>query len=348
MSNVQRGKRGDKTGEQEIITPKVKTGGNVMVTYKSAGVNIDAGNELVKRLKKNLPKIGGFGGLFPVASTKYNLVSSTDGVGTKLKLAFLMNKHDTVGIDLVAMNVNDLICAGAKPLFFLDYFACAKLNVGQAEKVIKGIAKGCEISGSALIGGETAEMPDFYKDGEYDLAGFSVGIIEKGKEITGKNIKAGDVIIGLPSSGPHSNGYSLIRKVFTEAELKKYSKQLLAPTKIYVKEVLAAIAKFNSKKQNITGIAHITGGSFYDKIERILPESMKAVIEKNSWKVPEIFQIIQKKGNVHEKEIYRTLNMGIGMVLIARPEAALGIKKFFKGAKSIGYVKKDKKGVEII
>ena len=222
------------------------------------------------------------------------------------------------------------------------------MDVGQAEKVIKGIAKGCKISGSSLIGGETAEMPDFYKDGEYDLAGFSVGVIEKGKEITGKNIKDSDIVIGLPSRGPHSNGYSLIRKIFAEAELKKYSKQLLSPTKIYVKEVLAAIAKFNSKKQNITGIAHITGGSFYDKIARILPDNAKVIIEKNSWKVPKIFQIIQKKGNVPEKEIYRTLNMGIGMVLIARPQAALGIKKFFKGAKVIGYVKKDKKGVEII
>jgi phosphoribosylformylglycinamidine cyclo-ligase len=318
------------------------------ITYKSSGVNIDAGNELVKRLKKKLPKIGGFGGLFPVSGTKYNLVSSTDGVGTKLKVAFLANKHDTVGIDLVAMNVNDLICVGAKPLFFLDYFACGKLDVGQAENVIKGIAKGCEISGSALIGGETAEMPGFYKDGEYDLAGFSVGIIEKGKEITGKNIKSGDIVIGLPSSGPHSNGYSLIRKVFSDAELKKYSKQLLAPTKIYVKEVLSAVAKFNAKKQNITGIAHITGGSFYDKIERILPQNAKVVIEKNSWKVPEIFQIIKKKGGVPEKDIYRTLNMGIGMVLITRPEAALSVKKHFKGAKAIGYVKKDKKSVELI
>ncbi|MDR1942255.1 MAG: phosphoribosylformylglycinamidine cyclo-ligase [Endomicrobium sp.] len=318
------------------------------ITYRKAGVNIDAGNELVKRLKKNLPEIGGFGGLFPVAKTKYNLVSSTDGVGTKLKIAFLLNKHDTVGIDLVAMNVNDLICAGAKPLFFLDYFACGKLNVGQAENVIKGIAKGCEISGSALIGGETAEMPGFYKDGEYDLAGFSVGIIEKGKEITGKNIKPNDVIIGLPSSGPHSNGYSLIRKVFSDVELKKYSKQLLAPTKIYVKEVLSAVGKFNATKQNITGIAHITGGSFYDKIERILPQNAKAVIEKKSWEVPEIFQIIKKKGNVPEKDIYRTLNMGIGMVLIVRPQAALSVKKYFKGAKAIGYVKKDEKSVELI
>ncbi|GHT52245.1 phosphoribosylformylglycinamidine cyclo-ligase [Endomicrobiia bacterium] len=318
------------------------------ITYKKAGVNIDAGNELVKRLKKKLPKIGGFGGLFPVDGTKYNLVSSTDGVGTKLKIAFLTNKHDTVGIDLVAMNVNDLICVGAKPLFFLDYFACGRLDVGQAEQVIEGIAKGCELSGSQLIGGETAEMPGFYKDGEYDLAGFSVGIIEKGKEINGSKIKPGDVVIGLPSSGPHSNGYSLIRKVFSDAELKKYSKQLLAPTKIYVKEVLAAIAKFNSKKQNIAGIAHITGGSFYDKIERVLPDNVRVVIEKSSWKVPEIFKLVQEKGSVPKEDIYRTLNMGIGMVLIVSPDVALQIKKFFKGAKAIGYVKKGEKGVELI
>ncbi|MDR2252083.1 MAG: phosphoribosylformylglycinamidine cyclo-ligase [Endomicrobium sp.] len=318
------------------------------ITYKSAGVNIDAGNDLVKRLKKKLPKIGGFGGLFPINRMKYNLVSSTDGVGTKLKLAFLLNKHDTVGIDLVAMNVNDLICVGAKPLFFLDYFACGKLNVGQAEQVIKGIAKGCELSGSSLIGGETAEMPGFYKDGEYDLAGFSVGIIEKGKEISGKKIKSGDIVIGLPSGGPHSNGYSLIREVFSAAELKRYSKQLLAPTKIYVKEVLAALSKFNSKKQNIVGIAHITGGSFYDKIERILPENIRVVIEKDSWKVPEIFKLVQEKGKVPQDDIYRTLNMGIGMVLIVRPDAALRVKRFFKGAKAIGYIKKGNRGVEII
>jgi len=311
-----------------------------MVTYKKAGVNIEAGNELVKRIRKKLPKIGGFGGLFPLAGTKYNLVSSTDGVGTKLKLAFLLNKHDTVGIDLVAMNVNDLICCGAKPLFFLDYFACGKLDVKRAEEVIKGISKGCDVSGSQLIGGETAEMPGFYKDGEYDLAGFSVGVVEKGKEITGNKIKAGDVLIGLPSSGPHSNGYSLIRKVFSAAELKKYSKQLLAPTKIYVKEILAAISKFNSNKQNISGIAHITGGSFYDKIGRILPSNCRVIIEKKSWKVPEIFNIIKEKGRVPEKDIYRTLNMGIGMAVIARPEAASEIKKFFKGAKVLGRVER--------
>jgi len=315
------------------------------VTYKKAGVNIDAGNELVKRIKKRLPKIGGFGGLFPIDGTKYNLVSSTDGVGTKLKIAFLVNKHDTVGQDLVAMNVNDIICCGAKPLFFLDYFACGKLNVKLTENVIKGIADGCKIAGCQLIGGETAEMPGFYQGEDYDLAGFSVGIVEKGKEITGKNIKDGDILIGLASSGPHSNGYSLIRKVFTEKELKKYSKELLAPTKIYVKEVLAAINKFGN---SITGIAHITGGSFYDKIGRILPENAKVIIEKNSWNVPEIFKLVQKKGNVPEKDIYRTLNMGIGMVLIVRPETAGKIKSFMKGSKIIGRIVKGPKGVEIV
>jgi phosphoribosylformylglycinamidine cyclo-ligase len=318
------------------------------ITYRDAGVNIDAGNELVKRLKKKLPKIGDFGGFFPINGTKYNLVSSTDGVGTKLKLAFLLNKHDTVGIDLVAMNVNDLICVGAKPLFFLDYFACGKLDVNQAEQVINGISNGCKLAGSYLIGGETAEMPGFYKDGEYDLAGFAVGIVEKNKEINGKKIKPKDVIIGLSSTGPHSNGYSLIRKVLSDEQLKKYSKQLLAPTKIYAKEILAAISKFNSKKQNIVGIAHITGGSFYDKISRILPENIKVVIEKKSWKVPEIFSLIQKQGNVCDEDIYRILNMGIGMALIVRPEESLNIKKFFKGSKIIGYTQKGTKGVEII
>jgi phosphoribosylformylglycinamidine cyclo-ligase len=319
------------------------------ITYKKAGVNIKAGNELVKRLKKKFPKIGGgFGGLFPLKGTKYNLVSSTDGVGTKLKLAFLLNKHDTVGIDLVAMNANDLICVGAKPLFFLDYFACGKLDVNQTEQVIKGIDNGCKLAGSCLIGGETAEMPGFYKDGEYDLAGFAVGVVEKNKEINGKKINPKDVVIGLPSSGPHSNGYSLIRKVLSDKQLKKYSKQLFVPTRVYVKEVLAAILKFNSKKQNIVGIAHITGGSFYDKISRILPANVKLVIEKKSWKVPEIFKLIQEQGDICDEDIYRTLNMGIGMVLIVRPEEALNVRKFFKGAKVIGYTKKGSKGVEII
>jgi phosphoribosylformylglycinamidine cyclo-ligase len=318
------------------------------ITYKKAGVNIDAGNELVKRIKRKLPKIGGFGGLFPIEGSKYNLVSSTDGVGTKLKLAFLLNKHATVGIDLVAMNVNDLICVGAKPLFFLDYFACGKLDVNRAEQVIKGINKGCHLSGAELIGGETAEMPGFYKNGEYDLAGFAVGVVERNKEINGKKIKPGDIVIGLPSSGPHSNGYSLVRKIFSDVQLKKYSKQLLTPTKIYVKEILGAISKFNSKKQNIVGIAHITGGSFYDKIARILPENVKVIIKKSLWKVPKIFKLIQEQGNVSDENIYRILNMGIGMVLIVCKESALDIKKFFKGAKIIGYVERGSKEVKLI
>ena len=288
--------------------------------------------------------------MFPLLGTKYNLVSSTDGVGTKLKLAFKFNKHNTVGIDLVAMNVNDIVCVGARPLFFLDYFTCGKLDVGQAEHVFEGIVKGCELSDSQLIGGETAEMPGFYKDGEYDLAGFSVGIVEKGKEINGSKIKSGNVVIGLTSSGPHSNGYSLIRKIFSDDELEKYSKRLLAPTKIYVKEILSAIKKFNLGTQNIVGIAHITGGSFYNKISRILPQKkdIRVVIEKKSWKVPEIFKIIQTKGNVPETDIYRTLNMGIGMILIVCSEAASKIEKFFKGAKVIGCVKKGERGVELV
>ncbi len=317
------------------------------ITYAKAGVNIDAGNELVRRIKKNLPKIGGFGGLFPLAGTKLQLVSSTDGVGTKLKLAFLLNKHDTVGIDLVAMNVNDIVCVGAQPLFFLDYFACGKLDVDRAEDVIKGIRKGCDQAGCALIGGETAEMPGFYPPGEYDLAGFAVGVIEKGKEITGRNIRPGDALVGLPSSGPHSNGYSLIRKVFSKSDLVKYGRELLAPTRIYVKEVLAAAKKFNGKKETITGIAHITGGSFYDKIGRVLPDNCRVVIQKDSWKVPAVFRLIQEKGKIADKEIYRTLNMGIGMVLIVRAEAAGKVRAHMKGAKIIGRVEKGARGVEI-
>ena len=320
-----------------------------MITYRKSGVNIDAGNELVKRIKKKLPKIGGFGGSFPLAGTKFNLVSSTDGVGTKLKIAFLLNKHDTVGIDLVAMNVNDIICCGAKPLFFLDYFACGKLNVGLAEDVISGIKKGCDLSGCALIGGETAEMPGFYPPGEYDLAGFAVGSLEKGKEITGKNIKPGDIVIGLPSSGPHSNGYSLIRKVFSNKELKKYGKELLAPTRIYVKEILDLLrAAGSGPRAAVSGIAHITGGSFYDKIGRIVPKTCRVIIRKDSWKVPRIFRVVQEKGNVPWKDIYRTLNMGIGMAVIVRPGFAQKARKLLKGSKVIGYVEKGGGGVELV
>jgi len=319
------------------------------ITYAKAGVNIDAGNELVRRIKKMAPGIGGFSGLFPLKGTKYSIVSSTDGVGTKLKLAFLLNKHDTVGIDLVAMNVNDLICCGATPLFFLDYYACGKLNVNLAEKVIKGIVEGCKQANSALLGGETAEMPGFYQPGEYDLAGFAVGVVEDGCAITGDNIRPGDVLIGLPSTGPHSNGYSLIRKVFSARELKKYGKQLLAPTRIYVKEILALFKALGPKGRSaISAIAHITGGGFYDNIERLLPDNCHVVVRKDSWKVPEIFNIIQKKGDIPEKEMYRTLNMGIGMILIVKEKEAARVMKHLKNARIIGRIEKGKKGVEVI
>src|SRR3989339_901670 len=319
-----------------------------MTTYKKSGVDIKLADKFTEFLEKKSKAIGGFAGLLPIAESKneFSLVASTDGVGTKLKLAFLLDKHDTIGIDLVAMSVNDIICCGAKPLFFLDYFACGKLDVDTAQSVISGIVKGCEISGCALVGGETAEMPGFYPPGEYDVAGFAVGALEKGREITGRKIKPGDVVIGLPSSGPHSTGYSLIRKVFSKPELKKYSKELLAPTRIYVKEVLKLLNAFRTPV--VHGIAHITGGSFYDKIERILPANIRVVINKNSWKVPEIFKFIQKKGKVADKEIYRVLNMGIGMVLIVEKSSALKVLKLVKGSMVIGKVVSGVRGVEIV
>jgi phosphoribosylformylglycinamidine cyclo-ligase len=283
-----------------------------MVTYKQAGVDIDKGNLFVKRIKKIAPVIGGFSGLYPL-DKKHYLSASSDGVGTKLKLAFLLNKHNTVGVDLVAMNVNDVICCGAKPLFFLDYFACSKLDLKVAEQIIKGINEGCCQADCILLGGETAEMPGFYHEGEYDLAGFTVGLVEKNKVIDGRKIKPGDLIIGLPSSGLHSNGFSLVRKIFSKKELIKYGEELLTPTKIYVKEILSAIRRQPSA---ISGIVNITGGGFYDNIPRILPKNCQAVIDKKSWQVPEIFRIIQDKGKIPEKEMFRIFNMGVGMVII--------------------------------
>jgi phosphoribosylformylglycinamidine cyclo-ligase len=304
------------------------------ITYKKSGVNIDEGERLVKLIKPIAKKtarqevvagIGGFGALFGLNLKKYKkpvLVSSTDGVGTKLKIAFMMKRHDTVGIDLVAMGVNDIIVNGAEPLFFLDYFATGRLDAKTAAQVIKGIAKGCRQAGCALVGGETAEMPGFYKDGEYDLAGFAVGIADKGKIIDGRKIKPGDKIIGLASSGLHSNGYSLARKViFDTLKLnlksrvtglrKSIGDELLTPTKIYVKTVATLKKEFNIK-----GIAHITGGGLIENIPRILPGICKAKIFKDSWRLPSIFQIIQKAGSIEELEMLRTFNCGIGMVLI--------------------------------
>jgi len=307
------------------------------LTYKDSGVDIEAGEKLVDLIKpfakktfdKNvLAGIGGFGAgyLIPQGFKEPVLVSGTDGVGTKLKVAQMADVHDTVGIDLVAMCVNDILTVGARPLFFLDYFATGKLSVETAATVIKGIAKGCEIAGCALIGGETAEMPDFYDDGEYDLAGFVVGIVDKEKFITGEKIKPGDVILGLASSGIHSNGYSLVRKLFFEIlKLKvddfveelngKVYEILLTPTKIYVKPVLKLLEEVEVK-----GIAHITGGGIPGNLVRILPKNVDAVVKKGTWEVLPIFKFIQEKGNVEENEMFKTFNMGIGLCLVVSKE----------------------------
>jgi phosphoribosylformylglycinamidine cyclo-ligase len=329
------------------------------VTYKASGVDIDKANALVKDYKRFAKStatggvvsgIGSFGGLFCPDIKKFKdpiLVSSTDGVGTKLKLAFLADKHDTVGIDLVAMSVNDILCSGAAGMFFLDYISTGRIKSSVLKDIVSGIAKACKESGYALIGGETAEMPGMYKDGEYDLAGFGVGIVDRSGIIDGRSIRPGDIIVGLESSGPHSNGYSLIRKIFSEKELKKHSRELLAPTRLYAKPVLAL-----KKKIDIKGIANITGGAFYDKIPRIIPNGMAVEIDKYSWRAPAIFSLIQAKGNVDDREMYRTLNMGIGMVLaLARRDADKAIRILGNnGVKScvIGHVVKGDRDVTIL
>jgi len=300
------------------------------LTYRDAGVDIDAGDELVERIKpyakrtmrpEVISSIGGFGALVEVSKKYANpvMVSGTDGVGTKLKLAFRMKKHDTIGIDLVAMSVNDILVTGAEPVFFLDYFACGKLHVDIAADVVKGVALGCEQAGCALIGGETAEMPGMYDPNEYDLAGFAVGLVEKDRIIDGKSIAPGDAVIGLASSGPHSNGYSLVRKILavSEASLdepfdgRTLGEALLEPTRIYVKPVLAVMEKIAVK-----GVAHITGGGLVENVPRVLPESCAARLEKSRWVRPAVFDWLQAKGNVPEAEMHRTFNCGIGMVLV--------------------------------
>ena len=300
------------------------------LTYRDAGVDIDAGDALVENIKpfakrtmrpEVLAGIGGFGALcgLPARYKEPVLVSGTDGVGTKLKLAFELNRHDTIGIDLVAMSVNDILTQGAEPLFFLDYFACGKLDVATATDVVKGIAAGCEQSNCALIGGETAEMPGMYPSGEYDLAGFAVGVVEKSKIITGATIKAGDVVLGLASSGAHSNGYSLIRRIIAEKKVdlsakldgKTLSDLILAPTRIYVKPVLALMQKVAVK-----GLAHITGGGIVDNLPRVLAENLTAHIDGKSWPRPPLFSWLQEQGNVAEAEMLRVFNCGIGMIVI--------------------------------
>jgi phosphoribosylformylglycinamidine cyclo-ligase len=307
------------------------------LTYRAAGVDIDAGDELVERIKpaakrtmrpEVLAGIGGFGALFEI-SRKYRqpvLVSGTDGVGTKLKLAFEWNRHDTIGQDLVAMSVNDILVQGAEPLFFLDYFACGKLHVDTAAQVVEGIARGCELAGCALIGGETAEMPGMYPVGEYDLAGFAVGVVEKDAIIDGSRIRPGDVVLGLASSGAHSNGYSLIRRILerSNADVAKpfgesgtLGDAIMAPTRIYVKPLLALMQALPVK-----GLAHITGGGLTDNIPRILKDGLTAVIDRSAWTLPPLFQWLQREGNVADAEMHRVFNCGIGMVVVVAEEHA--------------------------
>ena len=299
------------------------------LSYKDAGVDIDAGGRLVDRIgpiagatrrPEVLAGLGGFGSLFELPAGKYQqpvLVAGTDGVGTKLKLAHLLNQHDTIGIDLVAMCVNDIVVQGAEPLFFLDYYATGHLDVDVAEQVIKGIGKGCELAGAALVGGETAEMPGMYHGGDYDLAGFCVGVVEKSQMIDGHKVKPGDSLIGLASSGPHSNGYSLIRKILetSRADVQQsfagstLGNSLLQPTRIYVKSLLALM-----QTMEVHALAHITGGGIVENLPRVLPDGCKAVVRQTAWPRPEIFKWLQEKGGVQDSEMWRTFNCGIGMI----------------------------------
>jgi phosphoribosylformylglycinamidine cyclo-ligase len=316
------------------------------LSYKDAGVDIDAGDALVERIKPLAKKtmrdgvlagIGGFGALFEVPK-RYKepvLVSGTDGVGTKLKLAFEWNMHDTVGIDLVAMSVNDVLVQGAEPLFFLDYFACGKLDVDTAAAVVGGIARGCELSGCALIGGETAEMPGMYPAGEYDLAGFAVGAVEKSKILTGADVRPGDVVLGLGSSGVHSNGFSLVRKCIERADGhlpttldgKPFREAVMEPTRLYVKNVLAALAA-----HPIKALAHITGGGLLENIPRVLPEGMAAHLRKGSWPQTELFSWLQNTAGIDDIEMNRTFNNGIGMVVVIDADHAAGCAATLRAA----------------
>ena len=338
--------------------------------YKNAGVDIEAGYKSVELMKEHvtgtmrpevLGGIGGFSGAFSMSAfkdmEKPTLVSGTDGVGTKLKLAFLMDKHNTVGIDCVAMCVNDIACAGGEPLFFLDYIACGKNFPEKIAEIVGGVADGCKQAGAALIGGETAEMPGFYPEDEYDLAGFAVGVVDEKNLITGKDLKAGDVLIGMASSGVHSNGFSLVRKVFemTKESLDTYydelggnlGETLIAPTKIYVK----ALKSVKDSGVTIKACSHVTGGGFYENIPRMLPDGVRAVIKKDSYEVPAIFKLLAEKGSIEEEMMYNTYNMGIGMVLAVDPSKVDTAMKAIREAGEIpyviGYTEAGEKGVTL-
>ena len=316
------------------------------LTYADAGVDIDAGNKAVELMKDSVratyrPEVigdlGGFGGLFALNTKKYEepvLVSGTDGVGTKLKLAFMADKHDTIGQDAVAMCVNDILVQGAEPLFFLDYIAVDKVDSEKVANIVKGVANACKESGCALIGGETAEMAGFYTKNEYDIAGFCVGVVDRSKMITGEKVKPGDVLLGLPSSGVHSNGFSLVRKICFEAMgtyIEEFGctlgEKLLTPTRLYPKSCLPLIEKFD-----LHGMVHITGGGFYDNVPRILPADCDAEIDAEAWEVPVVFKKLQEWGNVPWTEMYRTFNMGVGMVLVVAPEEADAVREHLRNA----------------
>lgn len=338
--------------------------------YKRAGVDIEAGYKAVELMKEHikgtmrkevLSDIGGFSGAFSLESFKNmeqpTLVSGTDGVGTKLKLAFLLDKHDTIGIDCVAMCVNDIACAGAEPLFFLDYIACGKNEPAKIATIVKGVAEGCKQAGAALIGGETAEMPGFYPEDEYDLAGFAVGILDQKQLINGADVKHGDVLIGIASSGIHSNGYSLVRKVFRmqretldtyyEALGATLGEVLLTPTKIYVK----ALKELKAGKVTVKACSHITGGGFYENIPRMLPEGIHAYIHQNSYEIPPIFGMLQKDGDIEQKIMYNTYNMGLGMIIAVAPKDADKALKLLQAAGErafiVGEAKSGVKGVSL-
>lgn len=329
------------------------------LTYKDSGVDIQKADEFIGAIKGMVKstRVGGvmdktraFGSLFalPKGFKEPVLVSSTDGVGTKLLVANHVGKHDTIGIDLVAMNVNDVLCVGAKPLFFLDYVACGKVDKKLLVDVMKGITEGCRQAGCALIGGETAEMPGMYRGEDYDLAGFTVGVVEKKKVIDGTKMKPGDVIIALPSSGIHSNGYSMVRKVFSTAEQKKYAKLIMEPTRIYVKNILPLVGKFD-----IHGMAHNTGGAFYEKLTKCIPAGCALRIIKNTWPMPEIFQLIMKKDNIVERELYRTFNMGVGFIVIVKKADVLKVQGSLRKTGMPSYVigevvKRGKEKLELV
>ncbi len=324
-------------------------------TYKKAGVDIELANSIINKVKPlihstNIPgvvsEIGNFAGLFSLSQEKLTdpiLVSGTDGVGTKLMIANLINKHDTIGIDLVAMCVNDILTCGAKPLFFLDYLATGKLEEQKMIKIITGITEGCKQAGCALLGGETAEMPGFYPEGEYDLSGFAVGVVERNKIIDGKKIESGNILIGLPSSGLHSNGFSLVRKIFLDKEKMVLNKvvpgftvtlgeELIKPTRIYVKSVLNLLNKYQ-----INGLVHITGGGFCENIPRIIPEDLAVRINSNSWPILPIFKLIQEKAKISDREMFTTFNMGIGIIIVIKPEDKNGLIEFLKETGETSY-----------